>query len=75
MMPFVSVALATCEKMEIADKKGQGIVMRFAKLYTPEKMGKIIEKAQAFPWWHNYPVAAFMKAVGIVNKEEKENVK
>ncbi len=73
MLPFVSVALATCEKMEIADKKGQGIVMKFAKMYPPEKMGKIIDRAHEFVWWHNYPVAAFMKAVGLINKEEKEH--
>ena len=72
MLPFVSVALATAEKMEIADKKGQGILMRFAKMYSPEKMGKIIEKAQSFNWWHSNPTAAFMKAVGMVNKEEKD---
>lgn len=72
MLPFVSVALATAEKMEIADKKGQGIVMRFAKLYTPEKMGEIIREAQSFTWWHSNPVAAFMKAVGVINKKEKE---
>lgn len=71
MMPFVSVALATCEKMEIADKKGQGIVMRFAKMYKPEKMGEIIREAQSYAWWHKNPVAAFMKAVGAVNKKEK----
>jgi len=71
MLPFVSVALATAEKMEIADKKGQGILMRFAKLYPPEKMGHIIEVAHTYPWWHQNPVAAFMKAVGVVNREEK----
>jgi hypothetical protein len=72
MLAFVSVALATAEKMEIADKKGQGILMRFAKLYPPEKMGHIIEVAHTFVWWHSNPTAAFMKAVGMVNKEEKE---
>ena len=72
MLPFVSVALATAEKMEIADKKGQSICMRFAKIYSPEKMGEIIREAQSFTWWHANPVAAFMKAVGVVNKKEKE---
>lgn len=71
MMPFVGVALRVQEKLEIADKKGQGMVMRFAKIYSPEKMGKIIEVAQSFYWWHKNPTAAFMKAVGQVNREEK----
>ncbi len=72
MLPFVSVALSTAEKMEIADKKGQGILMRFAKIYSPEKMGNIIAEAQTYAWWHANPTAAFMKAVGVINKEEKE---
>jgi len=72
MMNFVGVALHAAELMEIHDKQGQGILMRFAKLYTPEKMGKIIETAKKFPWWQKYPTAAFMKSVGIVNKQEKE---
>ena len=73
MLPFVSVALATAEKMEIADVKGRQILMRFCKIYKPEKVGHIIEVAQSFTWWHANPTAAFMKAVGIVNKEEKES--
>lgn len=72
MLPFVGVALRTQEKLEIADKKGQAMVMRFAKLYSPEKMGIIIETAQSFPWWRKNPTAAFMKAVGMVNRKEKE---
>lgn len=72
MLPFVSVALATAEKMEIADTKGRQILMRFCKIYSPEKVGKIIGVAQSFTWWHANPTAAFMKAVGVVNKEEKE---
>lgn len=72
MLPFVSVALATAEKMEIADKKGQGILMRFAKIYPPEKMGYIIDVAKKFTWWNSNPVAAFMKAVSLTNQEEKE---
>lgn len=72
MLPFVSVGLKVQEKMEIADKNGQGIIMRFAKIYTPEKMGEIVTVAQSFPWWQKNPTAAFMKAVGIVNKKEKE---
>ncbi len=73
MLPFVSVALAAAEKMEIADVNGRRILMRFAKIYKPEKVGHIIEVAQQFNWWHSNPTAAFMKAVGMVNKEEKEN--
>ena len=70
-MPFVGVALKVCEMMEIVDKSGQGIVMRFAKMYSPEKMGLIVEEAKKYPWWDKNPKAAFMKAVGVVNKQEK----
>lgn len=71
MLPFVSVALAVQEKMEMYDKESLGIVMRFAKVYRPEKMGRIVEVAKTFPWWQKNPKAAFMKAVGMVNREEK----
>lgn len=71
MMPFVAIALKTCETMQIVDKQGQGIVMRFAKIYSPEKIGLIIEQAKMYPWWEQNPKAAFMKAVGVVNKQEK----
>ena len=71
MLPFVGVALRVCEKMEIMDKDSQKIVMKFAKMYSPEKMGRIIEQAQVYSWWRRNPKAAFMKAVGVVNKEEK----
>lgn len=73
MLPFVGLALAVQEKMEMADAQGKGIVMRFCKIYPPEKVGKIVQTAQAFNWWRSNPKAAFMKAVGIVNKQEKEN--
>lgn len=72
MMAFVGVALKVQEVLEISDKKGQGMVMRFAKLYTPEKMVRITNTAKEFPWWKKNPVAAFMKAVGTVNRQEKE---
>lgn len=72
MLPFVGVALRVQEKMEMVDSKGKGMVMRFAKLYPPEKMGKIVEVAQSYPWWRKNPTAAFMKAVGCVNRQEKE---
>lgn len=75
MQPFVSVALATCEKMQIQEKRGTQMVMRFAKLYSPEKMGEIIETAKTFPWWYKNPTAAFMKAVGVVNRLEKTNLR
>lgn len=72
MMPFVGVALRVQEQLEISDKKGQGMVMRFAKLYKPEKMGEIVRTAQSYIWWHKNPTAAFMKAVGEVNRKERE---
>lgn len=69
--PFVSLALSVCEKMEICDKSSTGLVMRFCKIYSAEKIWKIVNKAQSFNWWNKYPKAAFMKSVGIINKEEK----
>lgn len=72
MMQFVGIALRVQEKLEIADKKGQGMVMRFAKLYPPEKMGEIVRVAQSYIWWQKNPTAAFMKAVGEVNRKEKD---
>ena len=72
MLPFVAVAFATAEKMGIADKDGQGVVMRFCKIYPPEKIGYVIEVAQKFSWWRSNPKAAFMKAIGLVNAEEKQ---
>ena len=72
MMQFVGVALHVCDKMHIVDKAGQGVVMRFAKIYSPEKIGHIVQRAKQYPWWEKNPKAAFMKAVGEVNKLEKE---
>ena len=71
MQPFVVVALRAIELMGIADKAGQGIIMRFCKLYAPEKIGLIIEQAKTYPWWEKNPKAAFMKAVGFINQKEK----
>lgn len=73
MLPFVGLGLQVQEKMEIIDRRGQQMIMRFCKLYSPEKIGKIMQTAQSFYWWQKSPVAAFMKAVGIVNKLEKQN--
>ena len=72
MLPFVSVALKASESMQVADQQTRSIIMMFAKKYSPEKMGKIVYTAKKFPWWQMNPKAAFMKAVGVVNKEEKE---
>jgi hypothetical protein len=72
MLPFVGVALKVQEELHIHDKKGAGMIMRFAKIYTPEKMGEILRRAKSFPWHYKMPTAAFMKAVGQINREEKE---
>ena len=71
MLPFIGVALKVSETMQIVDRDGQRIIMRFAKIYKPEKMGEIVHTAKLFDWWQDNPKAAFMKAVGIVNKREK----
>lgn len=71
MAPFVSLALAVCEQMEFVDADGRKIAMRFCKQYSPEKIARIVERAKQYVWWRNYPKAAFMKAVGEVNRQEK----
>lgn len=71
MMPFVSVALKVIEELHIVDKKGSGMVMRFAKLYSPEKMGEIMREAKKLTWWESNPVAAFMISIKTVNTREK----
>lgn len=72
MQPFVGIALKVCQELQIPPKQ-QGVIMRFSKIYTPEKIAKITNVAKTYPWSYKNPVAAFMKAVGEVNKEEKEN--
>lgn len=71
MLPFVSVALKVTDELHIIDKKGQGMVMRFAKLYPPEKMGEILRQAKSLYWWESNPVAAFMVSIKTVNNKEK----
>lgn len=71
MLPFVSVALKVTEELHIMDKRGQGMVMRFAKLYSPEKMGEIMRTAKTLHWWESNPIAAFMVSVKTVNQKEK----
>ena len=71
MMPFVSLALSVSEKMEFTDKDARSIAMRFCKLYPPEKIAQIVEEAQGFSWWRQNPKAAFMKAVGVINRKDK----
>jgi len=71
MLPFVGVALKVQESLEITDQKGRGMVMKFAKIYRPEKMGEIVHTAKSYWWWQKNPTAAFMKAIGEVNKKER----
>lgn len=73
MEPFVGLALKIQEELEIIDKQGKGITMRFCKLYSPKKITAIVHVAKKFPWWKKNPTAGFMKSVGIVNKAEKQN--
>lgn len=73
MQPFVSVALKVIEELHMTDKKDTAIVMRFAKIYPPEKMGDILKETKSFNWWERNKAAAFMKAVKTVNTKEKEN--
>ena len=72
MKQFVSNALGVIEYLEITDQPTKSIVMRFSKMYSWDKMTKIVHVVQLFPWWQKNKKAAFMKAVGLVNKKEKE---
>jgi hypothetical protein len=72
MNQFVGTALRVVEKLQIVDKNAMGLIMKFCKMYPPEKIGRIVEKAQTYPWHFDNPKAAFMKAVGEINKLEKE---
>jgi len=74
MQMFVSVGLHACEMMEIANPKDQKMVIHFCRLYNPDKIRLILEKAQGYYWWRDKPIMAFMKAVGEINKEEKASV-
>lgn len=74
MLPFVGVALRIQDELHIVDKRGAGMIMRFAKLYSPEKMGEILRQAKTYVWWEKNPIAAFMKAVGDINRKEKTNL-
>ena len=68
---FVGVALSIQEKLEVYDKETQGIIMRFSKMYKPDKMRMILERTKEYPWWRTNTKAAFMKSVGDINKDEK----
>jgi len=74
--PFVSMALAVCDRMQIHEPKTRGIVMGFCKRYQPEKIARIVAEAEAeaetYPWREKNPGAAFMKAVGVINKNDKK---
>ena len=52
MEEFVGRGLAIQERLGITDKKGKGIVMRFAKLYSLVKLAKICKKAESYYWFH-----------------------
>lgn len=71
MEQFVSIALKVCEMMEMFDTSSQKIVMRFSKMYPPEKISRIVVQAKTYYWWQKNPKAAFMKAVGDINRLDK----
>lgn len=71
MIPFVGLALRVCDKLHVQDKNTQQLIMRFCKIYEPEKIAKIVDKTQTYVWWENNTKAAFMKAVGEINREER----
>jgi hypothetical protein len=73
MQQFVSLALSVAEKMEIYDKNGRSLLMRFCRMYSPNKITQITERAKTYPWWQRCPDKAFMKAVGEINREELKN--
>ena len=72
IQPFVVMGLKVCEKLGIHDTNSQKLVMRFCKLYSPEKIAAITHRALSYSWCEKNPKAAFMKAVGEHNKLEKQ---
>lgn len=72
IQPFVALALKVCDKMGIQDSNSQKLVMRFCKLYEAEKIVRITHHALGYPWHEKNPKAAFMKAVGEINKIDKQ---
>lgn len=40
-------------------------------MYDPLKIAAIMKRAQQFRWWRQNPKAAFMKAVGDINRLQK----
>ena len=69
--PFVSLGLFVCEKLNIYDKDSQRMIMKFCKMYPPQKIADITNHAKTYVWWQKNPKAAFMKAVGEINRKEK----
>ena len=74
MQQFVGIALKVCQELQVPPNQNK-MIMRFCKIYSPQKIAWITKEAQKFPWWRQNPVAAFMKAVGIANKLENERQK
>jgi len=70
MLPtHVSIGLSAIQRLNITDQKGKMFVMRFSKIYSPQKMISIVAEAESYPWCKRNPGIAFMKAVGIINAE------
>ncbi len=70
-MPDIGWPLAVCQELGIFEKKFQGMVFKFCKIYDREKILKIVSKAKSYPWRESSPGPAFMKAIGEINREEK----
>ena len=66
--PYLCLALKVFDEMNIIDKVGKGIVIRFCKMYETQKIVDIVTHAKKYVWWEKNPKAAFMKAVGEVNR-------
>ena len=56
------------EKMEIPVNK-TGIIFKYGKKLSVERMVAIYERAICYPWWRNLPIAAFLKAMKETKKD------
>lgn len=66
--------LAVAQNLGIYDKQFTGVVFRFCKKYSRDKMIRIVERAKSHTWHLKSPGPSFMAAIGEINKEEKDGL-
>lgn len=67
--PFLTIAIEASKQLGIKGKD-TGIVINFAKKYPPQKIVDIVALAKTYPWHKLYPLKAFLRALGEINKNE-----